>query len=384
MELNASDLQGKSPPEVIRELVEHVTKSEQEIEDKETRGGKTTDLKIYVSDNKGIQIGGLSEAIEELVLKGDLNKTAKDFFNNHTVTEEKIQGRISFVEISSPQYDRVDEFIFVLNGEYLWVLTTERKDWAEDTIEKLLKYLPSVERLYLSSDDLEEIVDNLNQLGETRVSGFTARYLSPHREKKATLQFHGAEERDLRKAERHFEATPSRIEFDQANSPQTAIQGSNSNDGFITLESVRRDSEDKAVETALKILGEYQERDFANYEVEESPRRTTIDDGFLVKGYTGVELKTHEEVDPEELIEKLKDGVLSSYQYEYGHWDNYTLFVHDEDHGEIFELGVEGANIVLHARESTTALSLRDFCQRVLDGFDSTYSIEKTSVRVSG
>jgi len=56
-------------------------------------------------------------------------------------------------------------------------------------------------------------------LQDAYVSGFTAKYHAPYRKRDATLVFHGAEENDLDKAEEAFDATPSRIEWDQTNSP---------------------------------------------------------------------------------------------------------------------------------------------------------------------
>jgi hypothetical protein len=100
------------------------------------------------------------------------------------------------------------------------VFTTVRREWRQKTIENLLDYLPCVERLYLTADDLETLT---REVRDSRISGFTAKYHAPNRERDAALIFSGAEEGDLETAEEAFDAKPTRIEFDQTNSPDTVI-----------------------------------------------------------------------------------------------------------------------------------------------------------------
>jgi hypothetical protein len=381
MKLDPEELTEMETAEIIRELVEYVTKTKDEVDEKETRGGKTPNLKIFIADNRGYETGELTNLIEELVLDKRVDANARRFFNDHPITETTLDEKVSFVEITSPEADRTSEFVFITHNGYLWVLTTELRDWTKETVERLISYIPSLERLYLSADDLRGVTDDLDK---SRISGFTAKYSSQHRDRDATLRLHGAEEGDLETAKEAFNASPSRIEFDQANSPDVAVQGSHSNDGVITVENVVKGAEDLAVETAQQILGEYEQRDFQSYEVENPPERREFEDWFLIDGFTGIELVGSEREDEAGIAEELENEVLNSTQYEYGRWGEETFFVHDKDHGEVFELGIEGTSLVLHTRQTTTALCLRSFCQRILDDFDSTYTIQKQTVRVSG
>lgn len=380
MRLDPEELKEKETTEIIRELVEYVTKTEDEAEEKGTRGGKTPDLKIFIADNRGYETGKLTGLVEELVLSKRVGANARRFFNDHPVKETTLDEKVSFVEITSPGPDRTSEFVFITHDGYLWVLTTELRDWTKETIERLIDYVPSLERLYLSSDDLREVTEDLDK---SRISGFTAKYSSQHRDRDATLVLHGAEEGDLEKAKNAFGASPSRIEFNQANSPDVAVQGSHSNDGIVTVESVVDGSEDLAVETTRQILGEYEQRDCHSYEVENPPNRRNFEDWFLIDGFTSIGLVDSEREEAEGIAAEIENEVLNANQYEYGKWGEETFFVHDKEHGEVFELGIEGTSLVLHARETTTALSLRSFCQRILDDFDSTYTIQKQTVRVS-
>jgi len=382
MNISLDNLKDKDKEEIIRNLVEHVVKTEEEVERKETRGGKKTDLKLYLLDNQGFEIGQLNPTIEFLSSNDDTGKNAKSFIEDHVIDENQVSEDISLVSISTPSANRTDDFIFIQNNGYLWILTTERKKWTKKTVENLIKYLPSVERLYLSSEALEDMVEDLD---DAYVSGFTAKYHSPSRTRDATLVFHGAEEDDLDKAEEAFQAKPTRIEFDQTNSPAAAIQGSQANDGELSIESVKDGSEAKAVATLMGLSEEFQTRDRETFEVEYPAERSFLENGgFSVNGFTAIELTDPDRDSAPNLAAELQEEILSSNQYDIGHWGDDTIFVHDSEHQEIFEVGLEPPDIILYARESTSALSLRSFCQDIIDEFDSTYSIQKRQNRIAG
>ena len=378
MDISPSDVEDKTTREVLRELIQYVITTDEEMQEKTTRSGGQTDLNIYLCDNQGYEIGDLDTWITGLAESDSVTSHAENYVAEHTFSEEVADDDVSLVTIKTPAKNRTDEFVFVTNDGYLWVLTTVHSDWREKTVENLLKYLPCVERLYLSADNLEELTDGIQ---DSRVSGFTAKYHAPNRERDATLMFSGAEEDDLKKAEETFDANPTRIEFDQTNSPSTAIQGSNTSKGRLTMRSVRRGSEAKAVNTLLGLTKGYQELDRQSFEVEHSPQRRDLENGFTVEGFTAVELTDPDRSSAtnEELIADLEENVLNGNQYRYGIRDSgRKIRVYDTEHQETFEVALEPPNLILYARETTTALSLRSFVRDVYDDLDSTYSLSKS------
>lgn len=379
MNIKPSDLRDLDTREVILELITEVTKSGEEMDQKDTRGSKTTDLKLYIVDSTENIQGRFAEAGLDVVEDENTKQSAQEFFKEIVIEEEKISENISFLGVTYPRYDRTDEVIVIDRGDALWFLSTELKDWLEDTVEKVLKYLPQLERVYLSSDDLEHSMRNIV---DSEIAGFTAEYHSQHKDRDATLQFHGAETGDLRKAESTFSATPTRIEFNQRNSPATAIQGSGSNDGFFKLESVRKDSEGKAADTLLSASNEFVSRDNKKFKIDADTSWKLFEPGFVIDEYTSIELYNPERDEAENLDQELEEEVFSKNRYRYGRWGDNTFFVYDKNHEEVFELGVESNELVLHARETTTGHSLRAFCRILLDRFDSTYSIRKKETRV--
>jgi len=379
MKFDPADYEGKSKREILRDLVEYVVKTDAEMAEKTTRSGGQTDLNIYLCDNQGFELGELDYWIHQLTEDNRITGHAENFASEHTFSEKLVDDEISVVTITTPSKGREDEFLFVTSEHesYLWVITTVHSDWREKTIERFLDYLPSVDRLFLSSEDLDDLTEGIS---DSRVSGFTAKYHAPNRERDATLRFTGAEPDDLEKAEKAFDAKPTRIDFDQKNSPYSAIQGANTNDGRISMRSVRDGSEPKAVETLLGITKEYQDLDHERFEIEYAPEIEKLENGFTVNGFTAVELTDpdRDEVSYEQLIDEIEANVLNGNRYRHGIRDGATkIRVFDTEHDETFDIALEPPNIILYARDTTSALSLREFVREVYESLDSTYSLDK-------
>ncbi|WP_152422512.1 hypothetical protein [Natrinema pallidum] len=366
-----------SKREILRELIEHVVTSKEGQEEKEHRSGKSTDLNLYLLDNQGYEIGSLDDYINQITKNNRISGHAQNYVAKHTFSEEAVGDETAIVSITTPEKSRTDDSVWIQQGEYIWALTTVRQEWREKTVEKLIKYLPQVERLYLSSEYLDALTQE-NIIQDSYISGFTSQYHAPYADRHATLRFHGGRRNDLKKAEKYFNAKPTRIEFDQTNSPEAAIQGASTNDGRLSFQSVVDGSQDKAVETLLSVSEEYQELDRENFEIDHAPKHNSFENGFSVDGFTAIEL-TDPDRDNEtddSLIDELKENVLNGPQYKFGQRDENTLRVYDTHHEEIFDLAVEPPDIIIYPREPATAMSLRDIVQQIYE-YDSTYSQEK-------
>lgn len=375
MEIPAERLRQLSKREILRELVQHVTGSEEDEEEIEHRSGNNTDLNLYILDNQGYEIGSLDEYINHITQSRHESGYAKNFVEDHTFSEDVLGEDISYIHITTPEKSRVDDVIWIGKGDYIWAYTTERQDWRKKTVEKLIKYLPQVERLYLSADYLQELS---REIDDSYISGFTAEYHAPYAEREATLRFHGGREEDLEKAREVFNARPTRIEFDQTNSPTAAIQGAGTNEGRLTIQSVRQGSQNKAVDTLWDTSSEYQHLDREGFQIEQEPTHKALDNGFSVEGFTAIELTDPDrEGDTDgELLEELEENVLNSNHYKYGRRDENTLRVCDTRHGEFYDIALEPPDIIIYPRETATALSLREIVQDIFE-YDSTYSQEK-------
>jgi len=77
MEIDPTSLQGHDKEDIISVFIEHVVKTEEEVEEKETRGGKTTDLKLYLLDNQGFEFGTIETTVEHLATSDDTDRNTK-------------------------------------------------------------------------------------------------------------------------------------------------------------------------------------------------------------------------------------------------------------------------------------------------------------------
>lgn len=381
MDLDNHDLKDAETEYIVSNLISHVAKSDEEIEEEqeEKKPGKT-ELKVFVAENRGFELGTLDHKVEALAEDKEVNQHVTDFLDAHNFSEERLNDEVSFVEITTPNYERTDQFVFVDQGQYLRVITAERRTWTKKTVEKLVQYLPSLERLFLSSDDLRDIVDSLP---DTSIAGFTAKFHAYHSEKSVTIQFHGGTEADLEKVEEEFGAKPTRLAFNQSNSPEAVVQSSVDRKGYYKQTSVLRGYEQLGLETLEQIFEEYGKHDQQHFGVEFVPKREPVKDGFAMEGYTTVCLREQEGDGRRELSEKLAEDILGrKRRFKYSAWEEGNFLVFDTETGEPFEISVEGRDIVLHAKEATTSTTLRDFCHILLEEFNSTYRLEKRSGEV--
>lgn len=400
-----SNLDGMEKDEIYRRLLSHVVKSEEEIEEQEHRSGSSTDLNVYLLDNRGVQTGEIQRKIDCLVSKNhtengaydegtqndvdtllyesEITGHAKKFFEDHPISEKRVSDDVSVIGVDTVEKNRTDKSVWVHQEGYIWVFTTERNEWRKN-IENLIKYLPDVDRLYLSTDDLREIMTD-DSIPDSFVSGFTAKYHAPYADREATLRFHGGTKEDLDDAKEIFNAKPTRIEFDQTNSPESAIQAAGTNQARCTFRSIKSGSVDKAVDTLMSVSEMYQDRDKESYAIPADIGMETSERGISAGEFTAIELTNSDRNQNEtenSLIEEIKSKVINGNNYRHTHRSDNTLRIWDQNHQEIFDLAVEAPDIVIYPKSSTTAMSIRDIISEIFE-FDSTYDQTKIEQKVS-
>lgn len=376
MHLDSHELGGEDTEDILDALVDHVVKSGEELREDIEDDSRGTELKVFVSENRGYELGTLEQEIRKLAEAPDTGKYVQDFISKHSFSEELLNDEVSFVEIHTANYERTDQFIFLDGGEYLKVLTAERRDWTKKTVEPLLEYIPSLDRLFLSSETLRDIVDGLPK---TTISGFTAKYYSYESDKSVTIQFHGGSEHELEKVQDEFGARPTRLEFERANSPSVAVKSSIDRKGYFKLSRVRHGSEPTGRETLEEIFNDYERHDRQDFRVEETPTLVPVKNGFTIQGFTTLQLIEQDHRENGTSVKDLEEAILSKRRYDFTEWEPGNFIVFDSEHNEPFEIGVEGRDLAVYAKEATTSVALRDFCNLILEEFNSSYRLEKTS-----
>ena len=408
--------------EVLGQLIEYVTRSEEErSEEKEEQKSKTPALKFFICRAHGYQLGELRERIKTQLRDEDLNHYPREFFESHLFEERRLDDDVSHVIITTPAYERDDHFVFYLKDGYLRIFTVERRKWTERTVEKLINYLPSLDRLFVSSNDLVDIINEV----DGNIDGFTAKHNSVFDEVGLSLQLHGGKHKYLDKMEEQYGVQPTRLEFNKTNSP--TIKSNATLNGYGSVPWIESGPPGLGLDTTLGMTEEYVQKDKQKFEVEHAPRTRKLSEshsqeitsnwfiedgkglprledtevetiqfepGVGVDGYTTVELvedvphptefEDREIPSRERLIEKLREDIVDKKdRYEFSEWEDGNFLVFDTIRNEPFSLTVNERNIQVHAKETTTADSLSDFYHIIHDEFSTDYQVEKHSQKVS-
>lgn len=409
-------LEDPTTEEIVNVFVEHVTKTDKDIaEEGEKKIKKSTELKIYLADSYGFRPENLNQRILDLLRSEDLNDNPREYFNNHNFEIQRLNSEVYHLIISTPKYDRNDNFILIDSEGYVKALTVIRKTWAEKTIERLINYIPELDRLFLSSNDLKSIVDT----EEARTwDGFTAKYHPFYKDERVSVQVHGGTENHLEDVENYLYARPKRVVFSQKNSPAEAVKGAISQDGYASIPRVRHGSEHVGFEAIEDIIKTYQEKDHENFSVPYRPERITpggevsleqqtledspedqitdggdpepleqLDPGSVLEGMTICELEEEVPEDdyPDEhgIAVRLEEDVLDyKKRYTYSICGEGNFLVYDRERGESFEIIISDKNIRIYAKANTTVRSLRDFFEIIEEEFNSTYDPDHTSKKV--
>lgn len=410
-----SNLVGAETQEIIDVFIQHVTKTDGEIaEEGRDKKKSSTELKVYIAENGGLNPDDLNERILELLNSESINHYPEEYFTSHNFKIHRLNDEVHHLVITTPKYERSDDFILINSDGYLKALTVIRKSWADDTIEKLIEYIPELDRLFLSSNDLESIVEKNKKRDLT---GFTAKYKPFYKDERVSIQVHGGGDNHLEQVEEQFGARPKRIVFSQRNSPAEAVKGAVSQDGYASIPRVRKGSEEVGYETIEDVIESYQEQDKENFKVTYRPERLTpgdryflkqltledssekstdggisdeikkIDQGSVLEGLTICEFEEEmpapDYPDDQAVATQLEEEILDFKQrYSYSTCKEANYLVYDRTLGESFEVVIEDKNIRVYAKANTTARSLREFAN-IIDGeFNSTYSIEKVTKKV--
>lgn len=378
MQFDLNELSGDTE-EIISAFISHVTRSAEEFEQEKQSGNRRTDVKVFLAENRGYELGTLANRIKSLAEDPNLHQNTQTFIAEHNFHEEMFNDEASLVEIDTPEVGRRDQFVFVDDGDYLRIITAERRKWTKKTVEKLIDYIPELDRIYLSPSDLESVVDGIDG---SNISGFTAKYHTYDTDKKISIRFYGGSEDELDTVENEFGARPTRLEFDQENSPPDSVQTAVAQEGHYSITGVRPGYEERGFATVNTLATSLENQDRENFSVEHAPELSRVGSGTAREGFTTVELieQFSDDEEPEDTAQKLVDQILDyKNRYKFSTWESGKYEVFDTETNEAFEVTVEDSRIRLHAKDGTTSRSFRDFATYLYESFNSTYSIEKHS-----
>lgn len=418
--------------DLYRQFISHVTKTDQDLAE-EARKGKqsTTELKLFIARNRGFSPSELDDVIHEILQDKDTNQNPQEFFEQHHFEITRLNEESFHLIIKTPKYEREDDFLLINSNGYLKALSVIRRKWTKKTIEKLIQYLDSLERLFITSDDLENVVEAKS---DRNLTGFTAKYLPFYKKERVSVQVHGGTKDHLDNVESEFSARPKRIEFGEekengsqessiiedggtVSSPTNVVNAAIRQDGYASVPQVRAGSENVGVSTIEDVISAYEEIDEKKFQVDHRPERIkpgkrhfisqfdleefednkqeqsdgglpeklrSLDQGSVMEGVT---LWYFEEEMPGEhypgektVAENLEKKILEyKDRYSYSELEFCNYLVYDREYGESFEIIIAGKKMRVYAKSNTTSSSFRKFYNILDQDFNSTYGFEKES-----
>lgn len=414
--VNFDHLDSPKNKDIVNQFIAHVTKTEGDLAEEAESGKKSsTELKIFVARNGGLKPESLDRHISKILESGDTNQYPREYFEDHSFTIKKLNDDTFHLTISTPKYDRTDDFILINSSGYLKAITVIRKSWTEKTIEKFIKYIPSLERLFISSDDLRKVVD----IDDDRtLTGFTAKYRPFYKEERVSVQVHGGSDDHLSDVQSHFKAVPKRIEFGQENDDPDAVKAAIRQDGYASIPYIRSGSEDVGYDTIKSVIESYEQTDIDKFEVKHRPERIkssdfratsqldienstkreqtdgglpdeikTLDQGSAIEGVTiwnfEERMEGNDYPDNGKVAMSLEEDILDHKdRYSYSEIGDCNYLVYDRTCGESFEIIISNRQIRVYAKSNTTSSSFRKFYNILDEDFNSTYSFDQKSEKL--
>lgn len=102
-----NNLEGTSTEEIVSVFINHVIKTDEEIaEEGREKKKKSTELKIYIAENRGFEPSNLNNRILELLDSEDINHYPEKYFNQHNFEIQKLNEDTYHLSISTPKYER--------------------------------------------------------------------------------------------------------------------------------------------------------------------------------------------------------------------------------------------------------------------------------------
>lgn len=407
-----------STEEIVEKFVRRVVKTDETIVEEGKENVKTSaELKIFVAEKLRFSLDNIQERIEEKLRSDSTPKPERDFFESHGFSVNKINRKSKQLIITTYDYNRNDEFIAIEESGYYVFITNVKRSWTKRTVENLIKYIDGMDRAFLTTSDLEELVGEPNKRDLT---GFTAKYQPFYEEKYVSIQVHGGTDQALTDIKSDFDARPTRVVYSQRNSPSEAVKGAVNQEGYASVERVRQGSEDAGVETVMSVIERCISRDKNNFSVDFRPEREApgeqddpdqsdiekiidryineetdgggigldfvIHRGSVLEGMTVCELKddidTDNYPDDESIASQLESTVLEKQRYEYTGIDEKNYIVYDKKTYSSFEVVVMNGGIRVYARSNTEKITIRQFYKEVSDDFNVSYNIENVSQKV--
>lgn len=357
-------------------IMNHILKSEPEIKEKETVESREmpTHLKVLFlkDDSRTLTPLNLFDRLLEISV---LNRWINTLISKWAFTSYETADKDLYVlEVTEKAYNRLAKFFVILEDGFWLIYTLEDYRTVNQTIDRIVKYIPELNAVWVPPPDLEMITNDI--FTEAGFRGFTSKYRPLLHDKKVTVRIFGGNRDDLIRARKYFQAEPTRIRFESKGS-STAIVGSLS-PGKLNIKSVLSGYEKLLFTIIESVKKDFLKRESQNFGLINGYERRvfTDEEGTVMSQAPSVfsaavltvdeAMREKEDVSVDNLIERLKATFLENENRYIGYeWDNGNLELVDLITGEPFQVAFENWQFIIYPKEETHAATVREACEQI-------------------
>jgi hypothetical protein len=362
-------------------ITEHLLKLEKETEENEsmesleTNEEKSTHLKIIFleDDSKTLTPLNLFDRLSDIAL---LNRWVQDLISKWAFIGYRTADKDLYViEATERAYERLAKFFVILENGSWQIYTLEHHQKVEQTIDRIIKYIPELNIMWFPPPDLELIVNDI--FTESGFYGFTAKYRPVLHDKNVTIRIFGGDRDDLRIAREYFQAEPTKIGFRSKGSPTTVVTGALSpgrldirsvlsgykEQFFTIIESVKSDFSKRESQN-LGLINGYERRIFTDEEGNVVSQAPSVFSAVILT--VDKTMRDKKDISEDTLMKRLKTAFLNDEKHYAGYeWDEGNLEVVDLTTGEPFQVVFEDWQFIIYPKEKTRAATVRAACEQI-------------------
>ncbi|KKM79936.1 hypothetical protein LCGC14_1344960 [marine sediment metagenome] len=340
-------------------------------------------LKIYIIRSYEFSPNDITDFLKNSYFKKP-DKTLKKFMEAFIINIYSINSNIFHLKMEHIRSKKKFHFIIFDDNKYWIVITLVEKKDVGNTLESIIKKIPSLRILEITNRHLEDLISDQNF--EKDIIGFIARY-QPYKstpKRKITIDVYGGDLEDLSNIRDIFFVEPKTFKYSLTNSPSSVIEGKIFNEGYFTMKYVEERNELFAIKTISRLTKSFEEIDKLyedSVKYKNSPTILKKGYGFLVNSIYSIvinikknRIKGHNESmnkRDQTTFEIINNKIIEYFsnrpRYQIYSEDTFSHFICDKETRSKVQITIEPRryNIILYPFKNCSDMCLRDICNGI-------------------
>jgi len=340
-------------------------------------------LKIYTVRSYKFSPVDITDYLKKIYFENP-DKNFKKFMETFKIDIVSLNSNIFHLMIEHIRSKRKFHFIIFKDNKYWTIITLVKKLDVGITLESIIKKIPYLKSLEITTRHLEDLIYNQNY--DKDIIGFIARY-KPYKVKpkrKITIDVYGGDLKDLSNIRDLFFVEPKTFKFSLKNSPTDVIEGKIFNEGYFTMKYVEKGNDSFAIKTINRLTKSFKEIDKLYEDSEKyknSARVLEKENGLLFDSIYSIVIKVkknriktkennrykRDQTTFEIINKKIVEYFKNRPKYEIYSENTFSHFICDKDTRSKVQITIEpqNYNIILYPFNKCSGMSLRDICNGI-------------------